>query len=110
MTAADPAMTALAQGWCALSVLHGRIEAYVERRLQQRHGISVREFSLLDELSRQHDGERGHLQMKQVADAEEISPSATNRLVNRLEERGLLTRYMEPTNRRGSDTDGSRAG
>ncbi|WP_238315055.1 hypothetical protein, partial [Methylobacterium organophilum] len=27
MTATDPALTALAQGWCALSALHGRIEA-----------------------------------------------------------------------------------
>ena len=27
MTATDPALTALAQGWCALSLLHGRIEA-----------------------------------------------------------------------------------
>jgi len=110
MTAADPAMTALAQGWCALSVLHGRIEAYVERRLQQRHGISVREFSLLDVLSRQHDGEGGHLQMKQVADAVVLSPSATTRLVNRLEERGLLTRYLCPTDRRGIYTDVSEAG
>ncbi|MET7738404.1 MarR family transcriptional regulator, partial [Streptomyces sp. NPDC005402] len=25
MTATDPALTALAQGWCALSLLHGRI-------------------------------------------------------------------------------------
>ncbi|MEU0949302.1 MarR family transcriptional regulator, partial [Streptomyces canus] len=25
MTATDPSLTALAQGWCALSLLHGRI-------------------------------------------------------------------------------------
>ncbi|WP_017595984.1 MarR family winged helix-turn-helix transcriptional regulator [Nocardiopsis potens] len=110
MTATDPAMTALAQGWCALSLLHGRIEARVERGLQRRHGISVREFSLLDVLSRQHDGEGGHLQMKQVADAVVLSPSAATRLVTRLEERGLLTRYLCPTDRRGIYTDVSEAG
>ena len=57
MTATDPAMIALADGWCALSLLHGRIEAHLERALQSAHGLSVREYSLLNVLSRQHDGE-----------------------------------------------------
>lgn len=110
MTATDPAMDALAAGWCALSLLHGRIEAHVERALQDGHGLSVREFSLLDVLSRQHDGPGGHLQMKQVADAVVLSQSATTRLVTRLEERGLLSRYLCPTDRRGIYTDVTPAG
>ncbi|MFD8008894.1 MarR family transcriptional regulator, partial [Streptomyces sp. NPDC058955] len=79
MTATDPALTALASGWGALSLLHGRIETHIERALQSRHDLSVREYSLLDVLSRQHDGEGGHLQMKQVADAVVLSQSATTR-------------------------------
>ncbi|GIH65921.1 MULTISPECIES: MarR family winged helix-turn-helix transcriptional regulator [Microbispora] len=110
MTAADPALTALAQGWCALSLLHERIEAHIERALQSKHGLSVREYSLLETLSRQHDGPGGHLQMKQVADAVVLSQSATTRLVTRLEERGLLTRYLCPTDRRGIYTDVSPEG
>ncbi|MFD9584380.1 MarR family winged helix-turn-helix transcriptional regulator [Streptomyces sp. NPDC059980] len=110
MTAADPALTALAQGWCALSLLHGRIEAHIERALQAHHGLSVREYSLLDVLSRQHDGEGGHLQMKQVADAVVLSQSATTRLVTRLEDRGLLARYLCPTDRRGIYTNVSETG
>ena len=110
MTATDPAMTALADSWCALSVLHGRIESHIERALQSAHGLSVREYSLLDVLSRQHDGEGGHLQMKQVADAVVLSQSATTRLVTRLEERGLLSRYLCPTDRRGIYTDVTPAG
>ncbi|MFJ8330141.1 MarR family winged helix-turn-helix transcriptional regulator [Streptomyces sp. NPDC094437] len=105
MTATDPALTALAQSWHALSLLHGRIEAHIERALQAGHGLSVREYSLLDVLSRQHDGEGGHLQMKQVADAVVLSQSATTRLVTRLEDRGLLTRYLCPTDRRGIYTN-----
>ncbi|UWE10651.1 MarR family winged helix-turn-helix transcriptional regulator [Actinacidiphila bryophytorum] len=105
MTATDPALTALADGWCALSLLHGRIEAHIERALQAGHGLSVREFSLLDVLSRQNDGPGGRLQMKQVADAVVLSQSATTRLVTRLEERGLLSRYLCPTDRRGIYTD-----
>ncbi|AIA01114.1 MULTISPECIES: MarR family winged helix-turn-helix transcriptional regulator [Streptomyces] len=105
MTATDPAMTALAHGWSALSLLHGRIEGSVERALQAAHQLSAREYALLDVLSRQHDGEGGHLQMRQVADSVVLSQSATTRLVTRLEDRGLLSRYLCPTDRRGIYTD-----
>ncbi|MET9973561.1 MarR family winged helix-turn-helix transcriptional regulator [Streptomyces microflavus] len=110
MTATDPALTALAQGWCALSLLHGKIESRIERSLQAGHGLSAREYSLLDVLSRQHSGPGGHLQMKQVADAVALSQSATTRLVTRLEDRGLLTRYLCDTDRRGIYTDVTEAG
>ena len=110
MTATDPALTALASSWSALSLLHGRIEAHIERALQAGHDLSVREYSLLDVLSRQHDGEGGHLQMKQVADAVVLSQSATTRLVTRLEDRGLLTRYLCPTDRRGIYTNVTESG
>ncbi|MET8498692.1 MarR family winged helix-turn-helix transcriptional regulator [Streptomyces microflavus] len=110
MTATDPALTALAQGWCALSLLHGKIESRIEQSLQAGHGLSAREYSLLDVLSRQHSGPGGHLQMKQVADAVVLSQSATTRLVTRLEDRGLLTRYLCDTDRRGIYTDVTEAG
>ncbi|WP_330239575.1 MarR family winged helix-turn-helix transcriptional regulator [Streptomyces sp. NBC_00525] len=110
MTATDPAMTALSQGWIALSLLHGRIETRIERALQSGHDLSVREYSLLDVLNRQHSGPGGHLQMKQVADAVGLSQSATTRLVTRLEDRGLLTRYLCDTDRRGIYTDVTAAG
>ncbi|MFB7336928.1 MarR family transcriptional regulator [Streptomyces adustus] len=110
MTATDPALTALASGWGALSLLHGKIETRIERALQAGHELSVREYSLLDVLSRQHDREGGHLQMKQVADAVVLSQSATTRLVSRLEDRGLLSRYLCPTDRRGIYTDVTASG
>ena len=110
MTVTDPAATRLAHGWCALSVLHGRIEAHIERALGAEHGLSVREYSLLDVLSRQHSGEGGHLRMNQVADSVVLSQSATTRLVTRLEDRGLLSRYLCATDRRGIYTDVTEAG
>jgi DNA-binding MarR family transcriptional regulator len=110
MPATDATLNALSQGWRALSLLHGRIEGHLERSLQSKHGLSVREYSLLDVLSRQHDGMGGHLQMKEVADAVVLSQSATTRLVTRLEDRGLLARYLCPTDRRGIYTNVSEAG
>lgn len=47
---------------------------------------------------------------KQVADAVVLSQSATTRLVSRLEDRGLLTRYLCDTDRRGIYTDVTDAG
>jgi DNA-binding MarR family transcriptional regulator len=110
LTATDTALTGLAHGWYALSLLHDRIEAHIERTLQSRHRLSVREYSLLDVLSRQHNGEGGHLRMNQVARAVVLSQSATTRLVARLEDRGLLSRFLCPTDRRGIYTDVSEAG
>ncbi|MEU5210945.1 MarR family transcriptional regulator [Streptomyces sp. NPDC020742] len=95
----------LAQGWCALSALHGRIESHIERALQAQHDLSVREYSVLNVLSEQHDGPGGHLRMHQVADSVVLSQSATTRLVTRLEERRLLARYLCPDDRRGIYTD-----
>jgi DNA-binding MarR family transcriptional regulator len=105
---ADPG--GLAQGWYALSVLHGQIEAHVERALRSRHRLSVREFSLLEVLSHQHNGPGGHLLMSRVAEAVALSQSATTRLVTRLEDRGLLSRYLCPDDRRGVYTDVTPAG
>ncbi|WP_210651017.1 MarR family winged helix-turn-helix transcriptional regulator [Nocardioides sp. SYSU D00065] len=110
MTRETTGPVGLADGWYALSLLHGRIEAQVERALQAGHDLSVREFSLLDVLSRQHSGEGGHLRMNEVADAVVLSQSATTRLVTRLEDRGLLTRYLCATDRRGIYTDVTPAG
>jgi DNA-binding MarR family transcriptional regulator len=100
----------LTEGWYGLLLLHGRIEAHVERALRTGHELSMREFALLDVLSRQVDGEDGHLRMTQVADAVALSQSATTRLVTRLEDRGLLARCLCPTDRRGIYTDVSPSG
>ena len=105
MTAVHNPQTALAQGWCVLSVLHERIQVHIERALVEKHGLTVREYSLLNVLSRQHSGPGGHLQMRQVADAVVLSQSATTRLVTRLEERGLLARCFCPVDRRGIYTN-----
>ncbi|THV25960.1 MarR family winged helix-turn-helix transcriptional regulator [Glycomyces paridis] len=108
MTTAPETATALAQRWCALSVLHERIADRVERRLEAEHDLSVREYSLLTVLGRQEDGR--HMQMREVADAIVLSQSATTRLVTRLEDRGLLARTICKSDRRGIYTDVTEAG
>lgn len=107
MSLADDAVEARAQGWRTLASLHAQIEDKLERALQNDHDLSVSEYSVLDALGRQ-DG--FHLRMNQLSTAMVLSHSATTRLVGRLEERGLLERYLCPTDRRGIYTEVTAAG
>jgi DNA-binding MarR family transcriptional regulator len=98
----DDAVEVRAQGWRTLAALHGLIEGELERSLQAASKLSVVEYTVLDALSRQ-DG--WHMRMQQLARASALSASATTRLVNRLEDRALLTRILCAEDRRGIYTE-----
>lgn len=103
----DDAVEIRAQGWRTLAALHALIDTALERALQQGHGLSVVEYTVLDALSRQ-DG--WHMRMQQLGRAAALSASATTRLVNRLEDRGLLVRVLCQDDRRGIYTELTPAG
>ncbi|MBG0563977.1 MarR family winged helix-turn-helix transcriptional regulator [Actinoplanes aureus] len=98
---------ACAQSWRALAGLHARIEQRLERALQAAHRLSVVEYSVLELLSRQ---DRWHMRMQQLAAAVVLSQSATTRLVARMEDQGLLSRYLCENDRRGIFTEVTEAG
>jgi DNA-binding MarR family transcriptional regulator len=98
MAIADNAVEVRAQGWRTLAALHGRLEEALEKALQGEFDLSVVEYTVLDTLARQ-DG--WHMRMQQLARAAALSHSATTRLVTRLENRGLLSRYLCEDDRRG---------
>ncbi|MBN9159276.1 MULTISPECIES: MarR family winged helix-turn-helix transcriptional regulator [unclassified Microbacterium] len=102
MGIADDAVEIRARGWRTMAALHAMIEAELERALSAEAGLSVVEYTVLEALSRQ-DG--WHMRMQQLARAAALSPSATTRLVNRLEDRGLLTRILCLDDRRGIYTE-----
>ncbi|HEX5405407.1 MAG TPA: MarR family transcriptional regulator [Pseudonocardiaceae bacterium] len=105
--AGDDAVDIRAQGWRTLAALHGRIEAALERALQQQHELSVVEYTVLDVLSRQNGW---HMRIQHLARATALSNSATTRLVNRLEDRKLIMRVLCPDDRRGIYTELTEAG
>lgn len=107
MGISDEAVEVRAQGWRRLAALHQLIESRLEKALQAEHGLSVVEFTVMDALSRQ-DG--WHMRMAQLGRAAGLSPSASTRLVNRLEDRGLLTRILCADDRRGIYTELTAAG
>ncbi|MFJ6537167.1 MarR family winged helix-turn-helix transcriptional regulator [Paenarthrobacter sp. NPDC091711] len=102
MSIKDDAVEVRAQGWRTLTALHGLIEGALEQALQTTADLSVVEYTVLDALGRQ-DG--WHMRMQQLARATALSPSATTRLVNRLEQRGLLRRILCADDRRGIYTE-----
>jgi DNA-binding MarR family transcriptional regulator len=102
MGIADDAVEIRSQGWRTLAALHGLIEGELERALTSAVRLSVVEYTVLDALSRQHGW---HMRMQQLGRATALSASATTRLVNRLEERGLLNRVLCADDRRGIYTE-----
>lgn len=107
MPIADDAVEARAQGWRTLAALHAKIEERLEKALQKGHDLSVSEYTVLDVLARQ-DG--WHMRMQQLSRAVVLSQSATTRLVTRLENRGLLHRYLCEDDRRGIYSEVTQAG
>jgi DNA-binding MarR family transcriptional regulator len=81
--------------WRTLNALHGLVGAELERALD---GLSLVEYTVLDALSEQDER---HLRMHEVARVAALSNSAATRLVNRLEERGLIARILCDDDRRG---------
>ena len=102
MSIKDDAVEVRAQGWRTLAALHGLIEGALEQALQTTADLSVVEYTVLDALDRQNGW---HMRMQQLARATALSPSATTRLVNRLEQRGLLRRILCADDRRGIYTE-----
>ena len=98
MAIADDAVEVRAQGWRTLAALHGRLVEALEKALQSGFDLSVVEYTVLDTLDRQ-DG--WHMRMQQLARAAALSHSATTRLVTRLENRRLLSRFLCEDDRRG---------
>jgi DNA-binding MarR family transcriptional regulator len=96
----DPARHYLPE-WRMLNSLHGHLEQAATRALAE-FGLSLVEFTVLDILEEQTNG---HLRMQDVAMVAGLTTGATTRLVNRLEERGLLRRLLCEHDRRGIYTE-----
>jgi DNA-binding MarR family transcriptional regulator len=83
--------------WATLHRAHARVRGYLTRRMESELGVSVLEHGSLYELSNAPDR---RLLMAELADRLGLSPSATTRLVDRLEERGWVRRESPRENRR----------
>ena len=86
--------------WQWLQVAQDTLSTKMEEILKSEE-ITTREWITLRVLSTQNTAScASHFKMKTLSERIGLSASATGRLVSRLEDQGLLIRYLCPTDRR----------
>ena len=91
----DPRLRA----WIAFLQTHAAVSRRLEAELQAAGGVSLAEYDALVQLATS-DGQR--LRMSELAERVLLSRSGVSRLVDRLEEHGLVERATCPTDARGA--------
>jgi DNA-binding MarR family transcriptional regulator len=89
----------LVERWRELESVHARVREALERALEREHQLSLSEYEVLRRLADTREGKGRRIQ--ELADEVHLSQSALSRLVQRLEEDGLVTRAVCDHDRRG---------
>jgi DNA-binding MarR family transcriptional regulator len=84
--------------WRELAQRYHETSCALERELQDRHGLGMSEFEVIDRLA---GAEHGKLRIQELADQVHLSQSALSRAVARLERDGLVCRALCEQDRRG---------
>ncbi|MEO5876007.1 MAG: MarR family transcriptional regulator [Streptosporangiaceae bacterium] len=101
-------ITELVVEWRELARQVAQTTCRLDKALQDRHGLGMSEFELLDRLSESS----ASMRMQELGDAVHLTQSALSRAVARLEKDGLVARGMCESDRRGVSvclTDAGRA-
>lgn len=84
--------------WRALAQRYHDASCALERELQERHGLGMSEFEVLDRLAGVAESK---LRMQELGEQVHLSQSALSRAVARLERDGLVCRALCEQDRRG---------
>jgi DNA-binding MarR family transcriptional regulator len=87
----------LTEQWQALLEQHARVTIALERALAE-YDLGISEFGVLAELASAPENE---CRMQQLSGTVHLTQSALSRVVARLEEQGLVSRFMCKDDRRG---------
>ena len=94
--------TALVEAWRELLARQAATACALDRELNERHGLGMSEFEVLERLVEGADGAcKVSFRVQELADSVHLSQSALSRLIGRLEKDGLVERSMCPEDRRG---------
>lgn len=85
--------------WAGFLRTHSRITRHLSTELERGHGLTVREFEVLLKLEAVRP--RG-LRMSDLADRVYLTPSGLSRLVDRMQDRGLVQRDTDAADQRAS--------
>ena len=84
--------------WRAFLETHSTVVKYLERRMQEQHGLALTWWDVLIQLS---DVPEGRLRLGELADSVLLTRSGITRLLDRMIEAGLVVREPCPGDRRG---------
>ncbi len=97
MTSAGAGQQTHLNAWHAFLVAHAALEPILNRELEAACGLPLRWFDVLTQL---HMTPHKRLSMTELANAVLLSKSGLTRLVDRIEEAGLVQRASAPGDRR----------
>ena len=86
------------QMWRSFLLTHSTVVKYLERRMEQQHGLALSWWDVLLQLA---DGPDGRLRMGELAESVLLTRSGITRLVDRMIVAGLVDREPYPGDRRG---------
>ena len=84
--------------WRAFLETHSTVVKYLERRMQEQHGLALTWWDVLMQLS---DVPEGRLRLGELAESVLLTRSGITRLLDRMIEAGLVVREPCPGDRRG---------
>jgi DNA-binding MarR family transcriptional regulator len=96
-----------AEAWTGLLRAHRRLTRELETALQDRHALTLSALELLGRLA---DAEQRRMRIARLAKQAGLSLSRTSRLLDSLEQRGLLKRHPCPEDSRASNVQLTAAG
>lgn len=97
-----PSDPELVEAWRTLLARQAATACALDRELNERHGLGMSEFEVLERLVEGTDGDcAASLRVQELAHSVHLSQSALSRLIARLEKAGLVERSMCPEDRRG---------
>jgi DNA-binding MarR family transcriptional regulator len=96
-----------AEAWTGLLRVHRRLTRELEAALQDRYGLTLSALELLGRLA---DADELRMRIARLAEQAGLSLSRTSRLLDSLEQRGLLKRQPCPEDSRASNVQLTRAG
>lgn len=92
----------LVAAWRELLARQATTACALDRELNDRHGLGMSEFEVLERLVEATAGEcTASVRIQELAASVHLSQSALSRLIARLEKAGLVERSMCPEDRRG---------
>ena len=99
--------TATTAAWDALLHAHASVTRKLDAELRRETGLTIGWYEVMLELAR---SDLGTLRMTDLARRLVLSKSSATRMVDRLEERGLVERRIPETDRRGMEVSLTKSG